>query len=32
LINADASLKAVFGGKSKGSIFKMTKLVSGHVS
>ncbi|MGA2692460.1 MAG: SWIB/MDM2 domain-containing protein [Opitutaceae bacterium] len=32
MINADASLKAVFGGKSKVSMFEMTKLVSGHVS
>jgi chromatin remodeling complex protein RSC6 len=31
-INADDSLKAVFGGKSKVSMFEMTKLVSGHVS
>ena len=27
-INADDSLKAVFGGKSKVSMFEMTKLVS----
>jgi len=32
MINADASLKAVFNGKSKVSMFEMTKLVSGHVS
>jgi len=32
MINADASLKAVFGGKSKVSMFEMTKLVSNHVS
>jgi chromatin remodeling complex protein RSC6 len=32
MINADAALKAVFGGKSKVSMFEMTKLVSGHVS
>ena len=32
MINADASLKAVFGGMSKVSMFEMTKLVSGHVS
>jgi chromatin remodeling complex protein RSC6 len=32
MINADVSLKAVFGGKSKVSMFEMTKLVSGHVS
>ena len=31
-INADDKLKAVFGGKSKVSMFEMTKLVSGHVS
>ncbi len=31
-INADAALKAVFGGKSKVSMFEMTKLVSGNVS
>ncbi len=30
-INADAALKVVFGGKSKVSMFEMTKLVSGHV-
>ncbi len=27
-INADANLKAVFGGKKKVSMFEMTKLVS----
>jgi len=32
MINADANLKAVFGGKGKVSMFEMTKLVSGHVS
>ena len=32
MINADGALKAVFGGKSKVSMFEMTKLVSGHVS
>jgi chromatin remodeling complex protein RSC6 len=32
MINADASLKAVFNGKGKVSMFEMTKLVSGHVS
>jgi chromatin remodeling complex protein RSC6 len=32
MINADSALKAVFGGKSKVSMFEMTKLVSGHVS
>ncbi len=31
LINADAPLKAVFGGKSQVSMFEMTKLVSAHV-
>ena len=31
-INADDRLKAVFNGKSKVSMFEMTKLVSGHVS
>ena len=32
MINADANLKAVFGGKGKVSMFEMTKLVSNHVS
>jgi len=32
MINADAPLKTVFGGKAKVSMFEMTKLVSGHVS
>jgi len=32
MINADAALKVVFGGKGKVSMFEMTKLVSGHVS
>jgi len=32
MINADASLKVVFGGRGKVSMFEMTKLVSGHVS
>jgi upstream activation factor subunit UAF30 len=32
MINADASLKAVFGGKSSVNMFEMTKLVSKHVS
>ena len=32
MINADASLKAVFGGRAKVSMFEMTKHVSGHVS
>jgi chromatin remodeling complex protein RSC6 len=31
LINADAALKVVFGGKEQVSMFEMTKLVSGHV-
>jgi len=31
-INADANLKTVFGGKSKVSMFEMTKLVSKHLS
>jgi chromatin remodeling complex protein RSC6 len=31
-INADASLKAVFGGKGVVSMFEMTKLVSKHLS
>jgi chromatin remodeling complex protein RSC6 len=31
-INADDKLKDVFNGKSKVSMFEMTKLVSGHVS
>jgi len=30
-INADAALKAVFGGKSKVTMFEMTKLVSAHI-
>jgi chromatin remodeling complex protein RSC6 len=30
MINADANLKAVFGGKSKVNMFEMTKLVSKH--
>jgi chromatin remodeling complex protein RSC6 len=30
-INADDCLKAVFGGKSKVTMFEMTKLVSKHV-
>ncbi|MBI5049637.1 MAG: SWIB/MDM2 domain-containing protein [Nitrospirae bacterium] len=32
MINADANLKAVFGGKGKVSMFEMTKLVSKHLS
>ncbi len=31
-INADANLKAVFGGKKQVSMFEMTKLVSKHLS
>ena len=31
-INADANLKAVFGGKSAVNMFEMTKLVSKHLS
>lgn len=31
MINADAALKAVFGGKSQVTMFEMTKLISGHV-
>jgi chromatin remodeling complex protein RSC6 len=31
MINADANLKGVFGGKSQVSIFEMTKLVNQHV-
>ncbi len=30
-INADEKLRAVFDGKEQVSMFKMTKLVSGHV-
>jgi chromatin remodeling complex protein RSC6 len=30
-INADAALKAVFGGKSTVTMFEMTKLVSAHI-
>jgi chromatin remodeling complex protein RSC6 len=30
-INADDKLKPIFNGKSKVSMFEMTKLVSGHV-
>jgi upstream activation factor subunit UAF30 len=32
MINADAKLKSVFGGKDKVSMFEMTKLVNQHVS
>ncbi len=31
MINADAKLKAVFGGKEQVSMFEMTKLVSAHL-
>ena len=31
MINADDKLRAVFGGKSKVSMFEMTKLVSKHM-
>ena len=31
MINADAGLKAVFGGKSSVNMFAMTKLVSKHL-
>ncbi len=31
MINADAKLRPVFNGKSKVSMFEMTKLVSKHV-
>ena len=31
MINADDKLKAVFGGKSKVSMFEMTKLVNKHM-
>ncbi|MGH7671053.1 MAG: SWIB/MDM2 domain-containing protein [Gemmatimonadaceae bacterium] len=31
MINADANLKAVFGGKARVSMFEMTKLVGKHV-
>jgi chromatin remodeling complex protein RSC6 len=31
MINADASLKAVFGGKSTVNMFEMTKLVGKHL-
>lgn len=32
MINADAKLQAVFGGKSSVDMFEMTKLVSAHLS
>jgi upstream activation factor subunit UAF30 len=31
MINADAKLKPVFGGKAQVSMFEMTKLVNGHL-
>lgn len=31
MINADALLKPIFGGKKQVSMFEMTKLVSGHL-
>ena len=31
-INADASLRPIFGGKAQVSMFEMTKLVSNHLS
>ena len=31
VINADATLKAVFGGKARVNMFEMTKLVSKHL-
>ena len=31
MINADANLQKVFGGKKRVSMFEMTKLVGGHV-
>ena len=31
LINADAALKAVFGGKGQVTMFEMTKHISGHI-
>jgi upstream activation factor subunit UAF30 len=32
MINADAKLKPIFGGKSQVSMFEMTKLVNQHVT
>ncbi len=32
MINADANMKKVFGGKTKVSMFEMTKLVSKHLT
>lgn len=31
MINADAALRAVFGGRSSVNMFEMTKLVSNHL-
>ncbi len=31
MINADAKLEAVFGGKKQVSMFEMTKLISNHL-
>ena len=31
MINADAKMKALFGGKSKASMFELTKFVSRHL-
>jgi upstream activation factor subunit UAF30 len=31
MINADAKLKPIFGGKKQVSMFEMTKLVNGHL-
>lgn len=31
MINADDTLKVVFGGKKQVSMFEMTKLVNGHI-
>jgi len=31
MINADAKLKVIFGGKKQVSMFEMTKLVNGHL-
>ena len=31
MINADAKLKVIFGGKSQVSMFEMTKLISNHL-
>ena len=32
MINADESLKAIFGGKAQVNMFEMTKLVNSHLS